>query len=307
MVLAAGCVAEITRSIQRNRLSATGVPRTVQRVGICALPLSPAGRCAACSVRRRRPATGRAAGWLQGRRARVRRAASRRWHCRRYRATCLRHHRNAHHDEAAPAWRAEAMLKLAAAPADAVWMPTRAPLRATPRHSNRRRDTMRGAVRRRGRRESMTTWRRRAAAVLVSGIDGRARPRSAGTSVPWPPPAPAPPRRSPAAGRAALRAQQAVDDLDPVFTGVAVPLCRCVRQPMLADRIIAGAPASRLASLRAFKASGDFRIEHRIGAGRPAAQVRFGPTGHQFVAGIGEDAFGMPARTCWPCCRVQGG
>ena len=58
-------------------------------------------------------------------------------------------------------------------------------------------------------------------------------------------------------------------------TGVAVPLCRCVMQPMLAEMIACGCSSPRWPSLRSRSWVRDLGLQHRVGAGRAAAQVRF--------------------------------
>ena len=76
-------------------------------------------------------------------------------------------------------------------------------------------------------------------------------------------------------------AQPLVEPLDPVpHAGCRCPPARCVMQPMLADRITSGRGACRWPSLRSRSCVGELRLQHRVRAGRAAAQVRVGDRQH---------------------------
>ena len=58
-------------------------------------------------------------------------------------------------------------------------------------------------------------------------------------------------------------------------TGVAVPLCRCWMQPMLAETMACGLQRLQLRQLAVAQLVGQLGLQHAVGAGRAAAQVAF--------------------------------
>ena len=64
-----------------------------------------------------------------------------------------------------------------------------------------------------------------------------------------------------------------------------------------------GLGGAQVAQLALAQPRGDLRLQHVVGAGRTAADMRL-PRFDHGEAGLRSSAFGS-AVTCWPCCRLQ--
>ena len=73
-------------------------------------------------------------------------------------------------------------------------------------------------------------------------------------------------------------------------------------QPMLAETMACGSQRRQMASLRSRSCVGQLGLQHRVGAGRAAAQVAFvGASSTSKPSAL--RCVSTPPRSCWPCCK----